>query len=334
MLDAKSLFKMGLLPTHPELQNAFNRKRTKPGDWKNLEGFLILLPPAYTGFNLCTQTTKNLYVSQIKPVEWIRNPFKDLDMEPDLKELLASMLANTTVPTWKQSPRADRFGVRVLLHGSPGTGKNYIIDRVAEAAQRPLCRFNLADISTYPDEFNQSLERLSGFQRSWGCVIQLTAADLFEQRIAYSEVKRTLISSLFTFLEKSNGILFVTNDCDMFQDSGFHPLLDLKLSAEDIKVAHRRKVWADELMVAGIDSTVIPSSTPLNNSKLPDSDSEGRHNLNILNLAKVRLTDRQIRKAVQHTQQVSFSRGRQKPDLDLLIEILSMTPRQYDESGN
>lgn len=316
---------MNIISIHPKSQQVFNLRRTKPGEWKDLRDFLILLPPSYKGFNLCTQTAKNLYLSQIKPVEWIQNPLNGVDIESDLKDLLVSMLTNAMGPIKQERQQANRFGLTVLLHGPSGTGKNYIIDRLAETAQRPLYRVNLVDLVTHPTGFSGSLERLNGFQRAWGCVIHLRAGDVFEERIANTDAKNSLISSLFNFFEKFDGILFVSADSDTFLNSAFNRLMDLKIPSGQVAFTHRKKLWADELKAAEIDTTT-PTLGPTGNVRLSDPYSyECQHDFNIGLLSKLSLTDRQIRKAVEHTQKVALSMNRQRADMSLLVDILRMS---------
>jgi len=62
----------------------------------------------------------------------------------------------------------------MLLHGSPGTGKTYTAESVAELAEKPLFRVTCGDIGTKPEDVEKYLESALHLGKSWGVLPSLT----------------------------------------------------------------------------------------------------------------------------------------------------------------
>lgn len=333
MIDVPALCKMNLLSIPSKVQQPCKVRRTCFQDWANFKDFLVLLPSTYTGLNLYTQRMETLHVSVIQPIVWMQTPLDNLEIRADLKQLLARIVIDATTPVPESTLRrddplllnSDNRGSKVLLHGPSGTGKNYIIDGLVEYAKRPLCRVNLCDIATTPTELTKSLEKFEGFQRAWGCVIHLTAIDWFIGRVASADDENPLQRCLVTFMEKFDGMLFVSADSIQFLGSRLSQTLDLQISAEQIALSRRREVWYGKLRSAGLIGRDIPF----------DDDSK-RLREAIPSLVLFRLTDRQIHKAIENAQRLAVARGRQYPEPAIMIEVVTemSTSKRIDQKSS
>lgn len=310
---------MNLIYIEPERQHGTENVPIGFQNLVELEDSLVLLPPTLTGFSLSTQNQLDLHVFQIEPVEWTQHPLIGLDIDRDMKHLLLSVLPDSASATRQRARGHETGGTTVLLQGGPGTGKTYIIDVLAEAAKRPLHRVNLVDIATTPAEFSKSLETISASQVAWGCVVHLMAVDIFVERIATLDARIQITVIFLDFVQKSSGLLFISANREPSDDSLLGPVIDLKVSTEEISQTHRTKVWIAELAAARI---AIGSRTYRAKSDLEDIDAEDRFILR--ELMDFRVNDRQIQKAVDLTWKIASRHG-DRPGIDLLMQVLKLS---------
>ncbi|KAK0724043.1 P-loop containing nucleoside triphosphate hydrolase protein [Lasiosphaeris hirsuta] len=139
-------------------------------------------------------------------------------------------------------------GLIMLLHGSPGTGKTYTAETVAEIAEKPLFRVTCGDISTKLDEVEKYLESVLHLGKTWGCVVLLDEADVFlEQRTLTDLERNALVSVFLRVLEYYEGILILTSNRVGTFDEAFKSRIQLSLHYENLGKPQRHKIWKNFL---------------------------------------------------------------------------------------
>ncbi|KAK5047089.1 hypothetical protein LTR84_007032 [Exophiala bonariae] len=298
------------------------------------EEFLSLLPATYPSFSPILSKGVDLHVCQIEPVEWVADPLGALDVKPDMKHLLLSVLSDDTSGPGKQVSSGVGVGARVLLSGRPGTGKKFIVDLLAEASKRPVYRLNLGlqmASRPRPEEFRQRLESFGNVAETFNCIFHLTNVELTgaDQSKALSP---SLTDIVLDFLRVFNGPLFLSANSDTWKSSVFSPLMDLKIPSEPISRVHRMKVWVEALSLAGFPVGVLPShrSSYLEWYESGEIDDEVR---SVGEFADLHLTDDQIRKTVGYAQRMALSMKCKTLDLELVKKVLTMSSGDSSSIG-
>lgn len=86
-------------------------------------------------------------------------------------------------------------GLIFLLHGSPGVGKTFTAECIAEYVRRPLMVLTSSDIGTDPIQVERNLERNFKTATSWGAVLLIDEADVFmERRSTQDLVRNSLVA--------------------------------------------------------------------------------------------------------------------------------------------
>ena len=139
-------------------------------------------------------------------------------------------------------------GLIILLHGSPGTGKTFTAESVAEIAEKPLYRVTCGDIGTKPEQVEKYLESVLHLGKIWDCVVLLDEADVFlEQRTLTDLERNALVSVFLRVLEYYEGILILTSNRVGTFDEAFKSRIQLSLHYEPLTKGQRHKIWRNFL---------------------------------------------------------------------------------------
>ncbi|KAF8534602.1 P-loop containing nucleoside triphosphate hydrolase protein [Trichophaea hybrida] len=260
--------------------------------------FLLLLPATVHGFNLQEKKWVKLMVDRILPMEWNKQAFEGLVMEPRTKELVKALVSVHTEAQQNAmaQPSADLMagkgnGLIILLHGGPGTGKTLTAESVAELAQKPLYRVTCGDIGTTADAVEKYLDTILFLGRAWDCVVLLDEADVFLEERTLSDLQRNALVSVFLrVLEYYEGILILTSNRVGTFDEAFKSRIQLAIHYPPLGEEQRKKIWKIFFKI------------------LYDSGVNARfHNLekHLDQLAEYNMNGRQIRNAVTTARQLA-----------------------------
>ncbi|KAM6540249.1 hypothetical protein FALCPG4_001974 [Fusarium falciforme] len=280
---------------------SFSRKELySPKDGQDPEAPEIYLFPAMVpGFDLRRKKWVDLQVDQIRDVVWNDKAFSNLVADEDMKELILALVTNQ-LETEKGTDLIDNKGngLIMLLHGSPGTGKTFTAESVAEIAKKPLYPVTCGDIGTEPEQVEKYLQSVFHLGKIWDCVVLLDEAEVFLEQRTLQDLKRNALVSVFLrALEYYEGILILTTNRVGTFDEAFKSRIQLALRYEKLQGYQRKKIWRNflkRLEEIGEED------------KIDFDDIE----LNLDDLAGYEMNGRQIRNSITTARQLAKYKGR------------------------
>lgn len=211
-----------------------------------------------------------------------------------MKELILALVTNQlAAETGTDLIENKGNGLILLLHGSPGTGKTYTAESVAEIAKKPLYPVTCGDIGTEPGAVEKYLESVFYLGKIWDCVVLLDEAEVFlEQRTPQDLNRNALVSVFLRALEYYEGILILTTNRVGTFDEAFKSRIQLALRYEPLKEYQRKLIWRNFL--------VRPET--LGEQDSIDFDDVESH---IDDLARYPMNGRQIRNSITTARQLA-----------------------------
>lgn len=236
----------------------------------------------------------DLEVDQVRDVQWNKNAFQNLVLDGDTKEIVQALVTNK-IAADRGTDLIDNKGngLILLLHGSPGTGKTFTAESVAELAEKPLYPVTCGDVGTDPTKVEKYLESVFHLGKIWGCVVLLDEADVFlEQRTLNDLERNALVSVFLRCLEYYEGILILTSNRVGTFDEAFKSRIHLALHYEELGEPQRKQVWKNLF-------------TRLRDLREPDINFEDVEEY-YDDLAETQLNGRQIRNAITIARQLAL----------------------------
>lgn len=210
---------------------------------------IYLFPAHLPGFDLRRKKWVNLEVDRIRDVTWNDKAFKSLVADKDMKELVLALVTNQlSSETATDLIDSKGNGLIMLLHGSPGTGKTFTAESVAEIARKPLYSVTCGDIGTEPEVVEQYLAKVFNLGKIWDCVVLLDEAEVFLEQRTLQDLKRNALVSVFLRqLEYYEGILILTTNRVGTFDEAFKSRIQLALRYEPLGRDQRKQIWQNFL---------------------------------------------------------------------------------------
>ncbi|KAI6579755.1 hypothetical protein MCOR04_005946 [Pyricularia oryzae] len=222
---------------------------------KDLVAYL-LLPEEIPAYVFRTRTWEKLWTTKFSPAQFKEDMINDLVMEDKrlqtLKALSKSFVRENKMGRpmklahqWSADfVEGKGSGLIFLLHGSPGVGKTFTAECIAEYVRRPLMVLTSSDIGTDPIQVERNLERNFKTATSWGAVLLIDEADVFmERRSTQDLVRNSLVAGFLRALEFYRGILFLTTNRVGSFDDAFISRIHVQLRYPPFKDEERQKVW-------------------------------------------------------------------------------------------
>ncbi|KAK2777244.1 AAA family ATPase [Colletotrichum kahawae] len=237
---------------HPDSQRPVDNNRNVKETGQNFhrsanppdEPASLLFPSQTVGFNLRRKAWEDIKIDLIEDVQWNKDAFSQhLVADDDTKELIEALVTSQlALENSTDVIENKEKGLIMLLHGSPGTGKTFTAEGVAEMAEKPLYPVTCGDLATKPENVEKYLESVFHLGRLWGCVVLLDEAEVFlEQRQLVDLERNALVSVFLRALEYYDGIL-TSNRVGTF-DEAFKSRIQLAIHYEPLKKAQRKQVW-------------------------------------------------------------------------------------------
>ncbi|KAJ4268901.1 hypothetical protein NW762_002972 [Fusarium torreyae] len=242
---------------------------------------IYLFPSLIPGFDLRRKKWVDLEVDQIRDVTWNRQAFSSLVADDDMKELVLALVTNQLDAERNTDLIESKgSGLIMLLHGSPGTGKTFTAESVAEIAKKPLYPVTCGDIGTEPREVEKYLESVFHLGKIWDCVVLLDEAEVFLEQRTLQDLKRNALVSVFLrALEYYEGILILTTNRVGTFDEAFKSRIQLALRYEKLKDYQRKQIWRnflDRLRGLGEDQNIDFDNIELHLDELAQYPMNGR----------------------------------------------------------
>lgn len=241
-----------------------------------------------------TSRKVDLEVDRIRDIAWNEQAFKSLVADEGVKELVLALVTNHLAPDKGTDVIQNKGnGLILLLHGSPGTGKTFTAESVAEIARKPLYPVTCGDIGTKPEAVEKYLESVFHLGKIWDCVVLLDEAEVFlEQRTLQDLERNALVSVFLRALEYYEGILILTTNRVGTFDEAFKSRIQLALRYEKLEKYQREQIWRNffkRLQELGEQDSI-------------DFDEVGMH---IDELACYPMNGRQIRNSITTARQLA-----------------------------
>ncbi|KAH7311325.1 P-loop containing nucleoside triphosphate hydrolase protein [Stachybotrys elegans] len=208
---------------------------------------IYALPSSVKAFHLRSKKWVEIGVDFIENVTWNKDAFKSLVADSSTKELIQALVSSQLASEKGTDLIEDKGnGLIMLLHGSPGTGKTYTAESVAEIAEKPLYPVTCGDIGTTPEHVERYLQSIFHLGNEWGCVVLLDEAEVFlEQRNLSDLARNALVSVFLRSLEYYNGILILTTNRVGTFDEAFKSRIQLALHYEALNFSQRKEIWTN-----------------------------------------------------------------------------------------
>lgn len=199
------------------------------------------------GFALKSRTWEQLHVDKCHLPKNNAGAIDTLVMPPERKEMIKALVQKFTGSQPTKTWGADFIeskgeGQIFLLHGSPGVGKTYTAECIAEYTNRPLLSLTCGDIGTNEVKVEEELSKWFRLAEKWGAVMLLDEADTYLEARSSDNLQRNCLVSVFLrCVEYYRGILFLTtNRVGHFDDafiSRIHVIIKYdRLSPRDCKI--------------------------------------------------------------------------------------------------
>lgn len=225
----------------PAVIPGFNFRRKK---WGTLGRFGNLLD-----LQLITEILEEIEVDNIRDVVWNDKAFSHLVADEDMKDLIEALVSKqmqAEVSTDLIKNKGN--GLIMLLHGSPGTGKTFTAESVAELARKPLYPVTCGDIGTEPEKVENYLNLIFSLGKKWNCVMLLDEAEVFlEQRTLQDLRRNALVSVFLRALEYYDGILILTTNRVGTFDEAFKSRIQISIPYKRLDTAQRKQIWRNFL---------------------------------------------------------------------------------------
>ncbi|CAI0648973.1 unnamed protein product, partial [Colletotrichum noveboracense] len=252
---------------------------------------IYLFPNMVPGFDLRRKKWVDVEVDQIQDVVWNEHAFKSLVADEDMKTLILALVTNQ-IDSKRGTDVIDNKGngLIMLLHGSPGTGKTFTAESVAEIAKKPLYSVTCGDIGTNPAEVEKYLESVFHLGKIWDCVVLLDEAEVFlEQRTLQDLQRNALVSVFLRALEYYDGILILTTNRVGTFDEAFKSRIQLALRYEKLEAYQRKQIWKNffkRLKSIGEEDSIDFDDISLHIDELTRHPMNGRQIRNTITTAR------------------------------------------------
>ncbi|KAL0254965.1 hypothetical protein SLS55_009489 [Diplodia seriata] len=136
-------------------------------------------------------------------------------------------------------------GVVVLLHGPPGVGKTYTVEKTAISTRRPLLALTIGDLGRNEEKIEKELTMWFDLAHRWRAILLIDEADIFLERRRASDLARNgVVAAFLRKMEYFGGILFLTTNRVEHIDEAFMSRVHVVIGFDKLDRQRRRVIWA------------------------------------------------------------------------------------------
>lgn len=213
---------------------------------------LFACSPYVLGFSFRAKTWGMMRVSGLKPIDWAKDAFERLVLDPKTKKRVRALVQNSS-GSFSDIIGGKGGGCVFLLHGEPGQGKTLTAETVAEDLRRPLYSISVGELGTDPDQLEERLREILDLATVWDAVLLLDEADIFlEARDEKDVLRNAMVGVFLRLLEYHQGVLFLTTNRVRNIDRAFYSRISVAIGFTKADLEKRMKVWTNLLGAAGI----------------------------------------------------------------------------------
>ncbi|KUI62527.1 ATPase family AAA domain-containing protein 3 [Cytospora mali] len=202
------------------------------------------------GFILKSRTWECLDVANCLAPKANSRAMDTLVMPTERKDMIKALIqkfstASTPSKTWGADFVENKGeGQIFLLHGSPGVGKTYTAECIAEYTGRALLSLTCADFGIDEERMEQQLSKWFRLAEKWGAVMLIDEADVFLERRHVSDLKRnSLVSVFLRCIEYYRGFLFLTTNRVGHFDDALISRIHVIIRYDNLGEKERNKIW-------------------------------------------------------------------------------------------
>ncbi|KAI1384131.1 P-loop containing nucleoside triphosphate hydrolase protein [Hypoxylon trugodes] len=207
---------------------------------------LLICSPTVNGYSLTRKKWVQLDVSEVTDIDWNPDAFANLLLPKQYKELILAFVKTrlAQLDGFDDFVKGKGQGVIMLLAGSPGLGKTFTAESVAEEVHAPLYSVTATELGSGVYSLETSLTEALNLAARWKAVLLLDEADGFlgQRKIHETERNRSVAVFLRT-LEYYKGILFMTTNQAITVDAAFGSRIDLKVNYPPLTQALQKGIW-------------------------------------------------------------------------------------------
>ncbi|KAL6823499.1 hypothetical protein V8C40DRAFT_280165 [Trichoderma camerunense] len=262
------------------------------------------------GFDLKSRNWMNLDVAHCKLPNINEKAIDTLVMPLERKNMIKALIQRFTNETPEKGRWAADFienkgeGQIFLLHGSPGVGKTFTAECIAEHTRRPLMSLACGDIGIDENKMETQLMKWFKLAEKWSAVLLIDEADVFLEQRHVADIKRnSLVSVFLRVIEYYRGIMFLTTNRVSQFDDAFISRIHVIIYYDKLSSDYQKKIWKQFFDKLTNDRPDFLISEEAKNFILHDT-----------RITNIGWNGREIRNAFQTAVALAHYRFLQKPD--------------------
>lgn len=237
--------------------NSFTRKADDVGYSIPLHLYLKI-------FHLEKHKFYKLHVVNMVPYKYKKEMKDQLVLPEDVMEL-AEMLISTEVEDAEDIVEGKSQGTLITCIGDPGLGKTLLAEVLSEAVEKPLYKFQAAQLGLDPETLEKNLARLLHRAERWGCVVMIDEANAYIHDRGVDVTQNAIVGVFLRRLEYYRGTMILTTNqtnadgTDMDIDDAILSRSSAVIVFELPTAEQAKKIWKDQatLLKAKVGDNVI-----------------------------------------------------------------------------
>ncbi len=219
------------------------------------------------------ERVRSLFESNVKLLTGREPPRADCVLEYDPDALSISVTVDRVLSLVRNAyaridaadrPEGGRHGMRLLFHGSSGTGKTELARHIAETLDRPLLCKRASDIlAPYVGQNEQNIKRIFAEAEATKAILLVDEADSFfyDRSGAQRSWERTLVNEFLVQMETFRGVMICSTNYPSILDKAlarrFHESVEFKSLSRDAVTRLLARYYPELAFEAGAADAIV-----------------------------------------------------------------------------